>query len=166
MQQNQASPYKVENNKPKRVFKIQPNGDVIMEETLVTKVWFDGRNFISFVRGHESVIKKIEKDLSDETRKKALEEKAYIEKEVKRMSPMIEEVDKKVKADYEIKRKENLFHNLNALLKSDVADERAFLAFWGSMKDDWKKEFIKSLDEKSQKKFLKLKARSMRKSKR
>jgi len=155
----------VENEKPKRNFKIEPNGDVVMTEILETKVWFDGRNFISFVRGHEEAVKKIEKDWSDETRKKAFEEKAYLESEFKRMSPMIKEVDEKVKVEYEKKKKENLFHNLNALIESGKADERAFLAFWGSMKEDWKKEFISSLEAKSQSKFLKLKAKALRKSK-
>ena len=167
-QQIKANAYKVEHDKPIRKFDIQENGDVILTETVTSKVFFAGREFISYIRGFEQSKEMIEKQQSDEFKKEAEEEANKNLEELNevllKIAPMQPEVETIMKENYE---KQKIEQALKALqeqlaLPADKFNKNYFQAFLTNVPEEAKEKIILKLTDEEKSKFLKIKAKMKR----
>jgi len=163
-----AKAYKIENEEPVREFDVQENGDVILTETMTSKVFFSGREFITYLRGFEETKKQIEEQLSEEFKKKSddtanknLEE---VKKVLLKILPMQPEVEDKLKEAYEKQKREITLKGLREqlALPKDKFNKAYYQAFITNVPEEVKEECILKLTDEEKSKFMKLTAKMKR----
>lgn len=160
MQMNmKAAPYKVETDVPDRTYEVQENGDVIMTEKVNSKIYFHGREFISFIRGFEAELEEFQKRISEEEINKTKEDIEKTKIEVDKIKPYQDIVEQKLNEVYEKQKEEmkiqkfdrtkNLFEEI---LDAAEEDQEKILPqlkrFLSGIEKEEKVKLIESLSEK------------------
>lgn len=166
-----AQAYKIEHDKPIREFALQENGDVILTEKVTSKVFFAGREFISYIRGFEQSKEILKEEQSDEFKANAEEEAnknlAEVNEVLLKIAPMQPQVEKIMKENYEKQQIEaslkGLQHQLT--LPADKFSKNYFQAFLTNVQEDVKEKIILKLTDEEKSKYLKLKAKMKRNKK-
>ena len=166
IQQKQAAPYKVEPETPIRTYEIEDNGDVIMEETMVTKMWFKGREFLTYIRGHYDLIEEIEMKLSPETAKKLEESKKQLNADLKELNKMMPRIEEGIKKQAKENERTAIIENIKITLgmADDKINPDQFQDFWEKADQEMKDQLMKELNPDQKKKILKILAMKKKKS--
>ena len=158
-QQKGAVPYKVEPEQPERKYEIQKNGDVLMHEVQRSKSWFNGREFISFIRLHEKDKENFEYQLTEAARKKTKEVLKKLDEALKVLKPLQKEVETKLKAEYEHKKFITVKETIKQVLQQnpEEVNKEQLAGMWGSLNDEQKQQVITELDKSQKNRILQLK---------
>lgn len=163
-----AKAYKIDKEEPIREFEMQENGDVILIETTKSKVFFSGREFITYLRAYEETKKQIEEQLSEEFKKKSEEDAIKNLEEVRnvliQITPLQKEVEEKLQKAYESQKREMTLKGLKEqlALPKEKFNKNYYQAFMTNVPDDVKEECILKLTDDEKSKYLKLTAKLKR----
>ena len=167
-QPTEFTPFKVESDDVIRDFKVEDNGDVVMTETVKSKVWFHGREFMSFYRSHVKDKETLEKALS----KEAVEDiKKNIEKNKKaiaKLDPFVKEVEVNLKITYEKQLLEGKTNGLKAELAKKPKDRKPGFAeaIWFNLSDKEKPKVMEKLTAAEKAEIVNFKVQQKKKEKR
>jgi len=91
---------KIEQDLPVRKFKVESNGDVVMDETNHIVITYAGREFLSFFRKHEQSKEQLEKDLSEKHLNLLKEGVEDLTAQIEELKPIVKEVDELLQTEY------------------------------------------------------------------
>lgn len=151
----QPTPYKVDRQKPKTEYFVEPNGDVkIIQTTTITSYW-KHREFVSLFRGNEKALENTRNNYSEEFIQKMKDQEKEIQQELDIMKPVLQKSEELTKKEYEKNQVKGL---KNALIEalSHPKENKAWLEqIWFGQKEELRNKVLKQLDKDTESKYLK-----------
>ena len=153
-------PFKTDQEKPITEYSVDETGDVKIVQTVKTTSWWKLREFLSVIRQNESALEKTKESYSEEFIEKMKKQEKDIIDEIAIMTPVLQEAEKIVKADYEKQRHEGLKKNLLTALEDKEFNLNWWQNVWMRTKDEIKKPVYMELTSEQQHKVLKCVAKA------
>lgn len=158
-----ATPYKTDQETPITKYEVEPNGDVMITQTVTGKSWWKAREFMSLIRQNKEALEKTKYNYSQEFVDKMKEQETKLLAEIDLMSPVMEKAEELTRKEYERQRHEGLKKNVIEALNQKEINYDWFANVWVRAKQEVTAPIFKELDSVTQKKLLKVIARLKRK---
>lgn len=177
MEQKKPKKYQLEQQPPTEVIaetkeelvsrdiKVFTDGSVEIKETQLITTKMGGRDFISWLRRHESTRDDIVIALSDETRTKTEENLKRVEDDIEKLKPYIEKSEKNVKEHYEKLKKDGMISKIAEELNKNMSDINLdyMSQVWHNLIEN-EQDVLDVLTQDQKQKFLKIKVKMMAKN--